>query len=217
MLRRLTIALLATTISVPLSAAQMRGGRFLASSHGAGQHYSSHRFAQAGLLGSPFFYGDYDSNQPYIVEGAPPQIIMMQPPADDSPKKPKLPPLLIEWRGDRYVRFGGADETEARATAAHPDYAESKSAKPQSEDSLPQTRETPATILVYRDGHREEISNYAIADGMIYAQVADWQSGHSAKPIPLSALDATATLQANEQRGAKFTLPSATNVVIASF
>jgi hypothetical protein len=217
MLRRITIALLAATVFLPLSSAQMRGGRSFVSSHGSGQHYNSHRFPDAGLLGSPFFYGDYDSNQPYFVEGAPPQIIMMHPPADDSPKKPKLPPLLIEWRGDRYVRFGGADETETRATAAHPDYAESKTTKPQSESSLPKTREAPATILVYRDGHREEISNYAIADGMIYSQVADWQTGYASKPVPLSALDAAATLLANQQRGAKFTLPSASNVVIASF
>jgi hypothetical protein len=70
---------------------------------------------------------------------------------------------------------------------------------------------------VYRDGHREEIPDYAIANGIIYAHGTSWQNGYWTKQIPLSALDPPATMDANQQRGVKFMLPSAPNVVIASF
>ncbi len=78
-------------------------------------------------------------------------------------------------------------------------------------------RELPPAVLVYRDGHREEIPDYAIADGVIYVRGNDWQNGHWTKHIPLAALDPPATIQANQQRGVEFLLPTAPNVVIASF
>ena len=87
----------------------------------------------------------------------------------------------------------------------------------QKERSESPARELPPAVLVYRDGHREEIPDYAIADGVIYVRGNNWQNGYWTKRIPLSALDAPATMQANQQRGVKFMLPSAPNVVIASF
>jgi hypothetical protein len=72
-------------------------------------------------------------------------------------------------------------------------------------------------MLVYRDGHHEEIADYTIADGIIYVRGNFWQDGAWTKRIPLSAIDPVATLQANQQRGVKFLLPSASNVVVASF
>jgi hypothetical protein len=222
MFRWLTIALLAAAF-VPLSTAQMRGGRPVSLAHGTGWHHGARHFARGGFLGSPFLYPDYDTHEPYFVEEAPPQVVLVRPAAmDDSPTKPKPAPLLIEWQGDRYVRFGGAQETEARATSTHPDYVEPRITKPpmpakQKEGASLAAQELPRAVLVYRDGHREEISDYAIADGVIYLQSAYWQNGYSTKSIPLSALDPVATMQANLQRDAKFMLPSASNVVIASF
>jgi hypothetical protein len=134
--------------------------------------------------------------------------------------------LLIEWQGDRYVRFGGTEETRERGTSTHPDYAEPTITKLPTKPAMSATQkersespggELPLAVLVYRDGHREEIPDYAIADGMIYVRGNNWQNGYWTKRIPLSALDALATMQANQQRGVKFMLPSAPNVVIASF
>jgi len=187
------------------------------------------------FLGSPFFYSNYDGSAPYVVEGdvgsdvesAPPQFVVVQPvSADDSPRKTRLTPLLIEWQGDRYVRFGGTEETAERGTSTHPDYAEPTIAKTPAKPAMSATQkersespagELPPAVLVYRDGHREEIPDYAIADGVIYVRGNNWQNGYWTKRIPLSALDAPATMQANQQRGVKFMLPSAPNVVIASF
>ena len=87
----------------------------------------------------------------------------------------------------------------------------------QKERSEAQAGELPPAVLVYRDGHREEIADYTIADGVIYVRANYWQNGYWTKHIPLAALDPPATMQANQQRGVKFMLPSAPNVVIASF
>ncbi len=234
MFRWLSIALLAATVSVPLSSAQRRGavgkpvsvahGRFAGGVRGGiGLHHQTRPFTRGIFLGSPFLYSDYDASEPYLVENAPPQVVVVQPvSADDSPRKTRPKPLLIEWQGDRYVRFGGAEETEEGGTSAHPDYAEPSITKPpmsatQRERTESQAGEVSPAVLVYRDGHREEIADYAIADGVIYVRGNYWQNGYWTKRIPLSALDPPATMQANQQRGVRFMLPSAPNVVIASF
>ena len=258
MFRRLSIVLLAVTVFVPLSSAQIRGamGRPVFVGHagfargvrgGVGLHHERRPFTRGMFLGSPFFYSNYDGSAPYIVEGdvgsdvesgmgsAPPRVLLVQPvSADDAPRKTRLTPLLIEWQGDRYVRFGGTEETAERGTSTHPDYAEPTITKPppklppkpamsatqtqtQKERSESPAGELPPAVLVYRDGHREEIPDYAIADGVIYVRGNNWQNGYWTKRIPLSAVDAPATVQANQQRGVKFMLPSAPNVVIASF
>ena len=246
MFRRLSIALFAVTVFVPFSSAQMRGamGRPVSVGHagfargvrGGVGLYHTRPFTRGIVLGSPFLYSDlysdYDGSAPYFVEkdverdvdsdvgGAPRQFVVVRPvSADDAPRKTRLTPLLIEWQGDRYVRFGGTAE---RGTSTHPDYAEPAITKApmsatQKERSESQAGELPSAVLVYRDGHREEIPDYAIADGVIYVRGNKWQNGYWTKRIPLSALDAPATMQANQQRGVKFMLPSAPNVVIASF
>jgi hypothetical protein len=177
--------------------------------------------------GSPFLYSDYDSSEPYVIdnslESTPPQVVFVQPAlAGDAPRKTPSAPLLIEWQGNRYVRFGGANETEESGASEHPDYAEpngttSRMSATQKDRGASPGGELPPVVLVYRDGHREEIPGYAIADGIIYVRGNDWQSGWWTKHIPLSALDPAATMQSNQERGVKFMLPSAPNVVIASF
>jgi len=246
MFRRLSIVILAAIVSVPLSTAQMRGamGRPVSTAHGGfargvrggiGLHRGTRPFTRGMFLDSPFLYSDYDTSEPYAVESdaenARPQIVIVRAAsADDSPRKTRPAPLLIEWRGDRYVRFGGAgqtaEETDERGTSAHPDYAEPSITKLPAKPPLSATQkeptespagELPPAVLVYRDGHREEVPDYAIADGVIYIGGNYWQNGYWTKHIPLSALDQQATIVANQQRGVKFMLPSAPNVVIASF
>jgi len=244
MLRRLSVALFAVAVAVPLSSAQMRGamGRPGSAGHagfargvrgGIGFYHERRPSTRGMFLGSPFFYPYYDGSAPYIVGNdvgndvgsAPPRVVLVRPP-DESPRKTRLTPLLIEWQGDRYVRFGGTAETGERGSSTHPDYAEPAITKPptkparsatQKERSESQAGELPPAVLVYRDGRREEVADYTIADGIIYLRGNDWQNGYWTKHIPLSALDSLATMQVNQKRGVKFMLPSAPNLVIAIF
>jgi hypothetical protein len=62
----------------------------------------------------------------------------------------------------------------------------------------------PQTALVFRDGHTENVRNYAIAGNTLW--VLD--QSHARK-VPLGSIDVPATRQQNEDRGVKFETPPA--------
>jgi len=61
----------------------------------------------------------------------------------------------------------------------------------------------PATALVFRDQHVEEVRNYAISGGTLWV-LNDHQAG---KKIPLAQLDLDATVKMNDDRGVDFQVP----------
>jgi hypothetical protein len=232
---RLTLVSLAAALCLPRSNAQMRGAH-AGLGHGVARisrAHASHRLPRElfpGYLYPDGSGGDYSDAQYYDErygeESTAPQIAIMRPAAAENSRRQTKPgPLLIELQGDRYVRIGGAEEADRSASSAHPDYAKSTTTKParpvsaarKERTEVPGGAEATPVVLVYRDGRREEIPDYAIANGMIYAHGTDWHNGYWTKQIPLAALDPAATIQTNQKRGVKFMLPSAPNVVIASF
>jgi len=60
----------------------------------------------------------------------------------------------------------------------------------------------PNTVLVFRDQHKEEVSNYAIVGATLW----NFTPQHT-KKIPLSDLDLPATTKANEELGVTFRVP----------
>lgn len=66
--------------------------------------------------------------------------------------------------------------------------------------------EPPAqpTVLVYRDGHKVEVHNYAIAGQTLWIF-----SEERARKVPLADLNLDATRQANEERGVDFSVHAA--------
>jgi hypothetical protein len=77
--------------------------------------------------------------------------------------------------------------------------------------------ELAPTMLVYRDGHREEIREYSIADGVLYARGDYYAVGYWNKKIELVALDLPQTVKANQERGVKFVLPDSPNQVVMNW
>lgn len=61
----------------------------------------------------------------------------------------------------------------------------------------------PKTALVFRDGHNEEVTNYAIVGDQLF----DFTSGK--RRVAIADLDITATMKANDARGTDFRLPIA--------
>ena len=61
----------------------------------------------------------------------------------------------------------------------------------------------PNTVLVFRDQHKQEVSNYAIVGQTLY----NFAPRHTQK-IPLADLDLAATTKANEDQGVDFRVPS---------
>lgn len=77
------------------------------------------------------------------------------------------------------------------------------------QDSAPHPSESattivPATVLVFRDQHQQEIRNYAIVGQTLW----NFAPQHTEK-IPLANLDLAATTKANDDRGLTFVPPAA--------
>jgi hypothetical protein len=58
-------------------------------------------------------------------------------------------------------------------------------------------------LLIFKDGHQQEISNYAIVGSTLY----DLSEGRS-KKVQLADLDLQATVKENDERGVEFQLPA---------
>jgi hypothetical protein len=69
----------------------------------------------------------------------------------------------------------------------------------------------PDTVLIFKDGHRSEVVNYAIVGDTLF-QFVDGR----ARKILLSDLDLPATLKINEDQGVDFTVPQASGTKIVS-
>jgi len=121
---------------------------------------------------------------------------------DDDDSNYQGGPTLFDRRGsgrDSYIPPSYPGPAHARRTvgtgSVQPDDAPF-GAKPASEP--PQ----PSTILVFKDGHRLEVGNYAIVSQTLY----DLTPGHPRK-IALADLDLSATQKQNYDRGIAFQLP----------
>jgi hypothetical protein len=78
-----------------------------------------------------------------------------------------------------------------------------RSAPPSPPQQQEHTQPAPATVLVFRDQHQEQVQNYAIVGQILW----DFTPGRTQK-IPLSELDLPATEKANEDHGVEFHLPA---------
>ena len=191
-----------------ISAGSARGGM-----HGAARaHNESHRGYAPLYLGDPYLYGAADSSS--AANNPPPNFVVLNAPpatAAQAVKTAPITPLLIEWHGDRYVRVESSSEPKNLADSPAPQ----KIAKANSKDSHPATLAPLQPIeLVFRDGHREQVREYTIANGVLYANGNYWSDGYWTKSIQLNTLDVSATQLANQQRGTAFVLPGSANEVV---
>jgi hypothetical protein len=69
----------------------------------------------------------------------------------------------------------------------------------------PAQKEAPPvpTTLIFRDGRRSEVTNYAIVGGTLWIF-----NDQRARKVPIASLDIPATQQANEDRGVDFVVPA---------
>lgn len=204
---RLYAILLVAVLALPQLALAQRGGGARGAGFGFGGrglygngHAGSYGRG-SGIYGYPFLFGDYPET---FIEPTPQFVVVDSKAPAAIEQHASAEPLLIELRGDQYVRVKESAAQEA-ANGTGTQVSNSAASAPQ-----------PA-VIVYRDGHREQIPQYAITGGMIYLHGNYWENGYWTKTVPLSALDLNATIQANQQRGVTFILPTAPNVVIASF
>jgi hypothetical protein len=227
----LPLAILGAMVFVSSAHAQARGG-FSSTPAGrtgiavSGRHggrtglarlrRSHHSSTGSGYI--PYFYDDYDS-EPEMSE-PPPQTV--EPAAQPAPAAavPK-PGLVLELQGDHWVRLTNYGELQSGEQSSQPALETgSKSPPPVPAANAHQTQaaqpssQLPPAVLVFRDGHEEEIRKYTIVGTTIYTSSDYWNSGSWTRTIQIAELDVPETLKLNQERGAKFTLPSGPNEVM---
>ena len=155
------------------------------------------------------FYDDYLSDAGYSAQ---PQVIVLQPPqpapvAEPAPAPSQ--PLMIELQGDRYVQVsGGRSSLSEMIDSAAPSKLTTRPDHP----GISETN--AAAVLIFRDGHREEVTGYTIADGRVYVTSNYSTTGFWIQKIELSALNVPETISANSDHPHPFRIPSAPNEVI---
>lgn len=160
---------------------------------------------------APFWFPGYyvgDYGYPYDYEVPPPEPAEAPQAASPAPapvsqvKEEPLPaPVMLELHGSQWVKVSNfTAEAPQAANASAPVHAAAK--------------EMPPAVLVFRDGHTEELTSYSIIGPVIYTKANYWTSGTWTRTIKIADLDLPATFQQNQQRGVKFELPSSPDEVM---
>jgi hypothetical protein len=174
------------------------------------------------LFPYPYFYSDSDAG--YDSQQAPPPQVIVVPSSTPAPAPAPAAPresLLIEWQGDHFVRTTMSAKA-ATGEQTVPDYSQKSAllspaggrSVPGRKDTVQTPRQLPPAVLVFHDGRREEVSEYAIMSGTIYSKADYWTTGYWTRKIQIADLDVPATLRLNQERGVKFVLPASPNEVV---
>jgi hypothetical protein len=217
-MRRLAFILAIATAAT--SALAQRG--FAAPHFAFNRGYGSNSvFWRGGSFVYPFlpadgYYADA-LNSGYPAASQPP-VVILQPASGNATPEPRVTgePVLIELQGNQYVRLSGSSKSSAVTLDLQPSPhtdtgAPGGAGRPSASASAAQPK---SVTLVFRDGHREDVSDYVITNGSLYAHTSYYTSGAWTKNIDLASLDVAGTVSLNESRGVKFQLPNAANEVI---
>src|ERR1041385_3564553 len=138
--------------TIGISGPSRFGGRF------GRNGFAPRRFARIPFYGYgvPYFYSDYYEPYEESYQAAPPAPAPA--PAAEVNNEPLPDPVLLELHGDQWVRVS---DFKTPAGSALPGASAAPGAV---------QKETPPAVLVYRDGHTEDISSYSIIGDVIYTK-----------------------------------------------
>jgi hypothetical protein len=192
-------------------------GGYLTGPRGRGSyHHRGNGYAYPYLYPG-YYYSDYYS-EPTPQEEPPTRVVVVE----NSQPKPETPPppppesLVLELHGNHWVRITDSGQTVVDSQGGQKGPAKGSSLRTvatQQNEAAEAPRELPPAVLVFRDGHKEEVTRYTIVGGTIYTNADYWNDGSWTKKVPIAELDVPATLELNRERGANFSLPSSPGVV----
>jgi len=227
MISRLTmalpVALLVAAFFAASAPAQVRGMTFARAPHTASAIRLNGRtrlvrparhHSYAGFAYYPYYDSDYE---PVTSEEPPVNVVVEQPEHPPVPVGHPVESLILENRDGQWVRIPtgshlpiSPEYTQPQASSLVP-----KSTGPK-EASLPPIKLPPA-VLVFRDGHQEEVERYVVQGNSLYTSADYWSTGSWTRRIPIAELDVPASLKLNAARGGNFSLPTRPNEVVVRF
>lgn len=154
-----------------------------------------------------FFYGGWPYFPPEYDEAYEPAVYAEPTAAPAAPapqlrEEPVPDAALLELQGNQWVKVTSFTTTQVPMSA------------PGTTATSVPSKELPPAVLVYRDGHTEELSSYSIIGATLYTKSDYWTSGAWTRKIQVADLDLPATIKRNQVRGVKFDLPSSPDEVI---
>ena len=161
--------------------------------HGRGGRFHNRGFAPFVPWGGYYYqpYIDYEAQAQAEYESQQAAARALQEQTEDQLRQQALQKTIDDLK----------DYNDRRDRELEQERLERQSASPQ-----PQAPPDPAVVLVFKDGHRAEVYNYAIMGDTFY----DLSGGRSRK-IPLADLDLDATTRLNQDNGVDFRLPAGRN------
>ncbi len=230
----LSVAVLGTALIAPCAPAQGRGG--MRASAGGPRARSSFRLGERGELARPlqrrflnqpgfpflpYIYpdGEFDYGTDAQV-GTPVEVVVERPAQPPAPAASPVEPLLLEIHDGQWVRVPTGSEMQAIPQSTKADSSPSSNLHPgivEIPEAAAPLPELPPAVIVFRDGHTEEMGRYMIQGAVLYTNADYWTSGSWTRKIPLAELDIPASLKLNKERGTKFNLPSGPNEVVVRF
>jgi hypothetical protein len=181
----------------------------------------------SGSAFAPYFYSDYGYDYDYEPETAepPPSPIPEQTaePASPVPVPNRAGALVLELQDDHWVRITNSGQSQSDGQSSVLKSAEVSKPSSSSDITPATVRRTaaaepasalPKAVLVFRDGHQEEIRKYMIVGTTIYSSTDSWSNDSWTRKVQIAELDVPATLELNQERGTKFSLPSGPNEVM---
>jgi hypothetical protein len=111
-------------------------------------------------------------------------------------------PTVFERRPSQEYRAPGTRAEDSRYGEHYLDSRERDTRPSESPAPEPRIEDNVSTVLVFRDGHRDEIKNYAIMGTTLFVFAG------SHRKIPLAELDLDATVRENDDRGIEFQVPT---------
>jgi hypothetical protein len=228
----LPVALLGAALLAPSAPAQGRGMRAFSA---APQAHSSFRFGgrdgsarqshrrflnEPAFLFPPYYYPDDEFDYgPVAPEESPVQMAVAQPAQSPAPAASPVESLLLENRGGQWVRIPTGSQM-AIPQSTKPDSVQPSSPRPgisEPTEAAPPVAELPPAVIVFRDGHREEVERYMIQGNVLYTNADYWSTGSWTRKISFAELDIPASMKLNKERGTKFNLPSGPSEVVVRF
>lgn len=160
----------------------------------------------------PFFPDYYDRGEEYARPDYEPSAPTAPQQVTFEPSQPEriIQPILIERQGNGWVQISGYKEApdSGQAGPVKTGQAAPPGALASSRESAQLVSEIPPAVLVFRDGHQEEVKSYTIIGNVLYAKADYWASGEWTRKIAIANLDVPATLKLNQDHGYRFRLPS---------
>jgi hypothetical protein len=194
----------------------VHGGDAITGTHPARLTRGEHHKSRGSFLFYPGFdYDNYDRNyEPpevniNVTEPSPNVMVAATPRPAES--------LILENRGGQWVRIPTASQMPVNQGYAEPQASTVGSEIVATAVAPVPPAKLPPAVLVFRDGHEEQVARYVVQGNVLYTSEDYWSTGSWAREIPIAQLDVPASVKHNAERGGIFSLPTRPNEVVVRF